>query len=177
MTGGNSQGFNIIKPNTTYHVRNFTNYTIVAQRNFWPQSPPTLCPPKASMLYGSVDASYELCSAPSLSSPGYWSGGGGQGDESGTPNRFSLSQNYPNPFNPTTSIAYEVPVPSRVQIAVYDVTGRLVAVLADEQKIPGRYDVEWNGHDRRGQPVASGVYFLRMQAGVFVNTKKLLLLK
>lgn len=94
------------------------------------------------------------------------------------PDRFALSQNYPNPFNPTTTISYAVPNPgARVQIALYDVAGRLVATLVDEQKAPGSYFAAWNGRDQTGEPVASGVYFLRMRAGAFLETKKLVMLK
>jgi flagellar hook assembly protein FlgD len=94
------------------------------------------------------------------------------------PTHFNLRQNYPNPFNPATTVAYEVPRPgSRVEIALYDVGGRLVAVLVDEHRAPGFYSVTWDGVNRSGEPVASGVYFLRMRAGHFVDTKKLLLLK
>jgi hypothetical protein len=94
------------------------------------------------------------------------------------PLTFSLRQNYPNPFNPTTTIAYEVPRPGTdVEIMLFDVAGRLVSELVNEHKVPGYYFVSWDGHDRRGEPVASGVYFMRMRAGTFMDTKKLLLLK
>jgi flagellar hook assembly protein FlgD len=94
------------------------------------------------------------------------------------PAHFTLSQNYPNPFNPTTTIQYEIPWPgSRVEIRIYDVVGRLVAALVDEHKLPGMYILSWNGRDRNGESVTTGVYFLRMRANQFVDTKKLLLLK
>lgn len=91
------------------------------------------------------------------------------------PLRFELLQNYPNPFNPSTKIAFIIPVgtghaPSVLK--VYDVLGREVATLVNEVKGPGSYEVTW---DATG--VASGVYFYRLEAGNFVQTKKLVLLR
>ncbi len=97
----------------------------------------------------------------------------------GEPTGFHLAQNFPNPFNPTTSMGYSVGVVSReslvaarVRLAIYDVLGREVAVLVDEQKTPGTYTATW---DATG--MASGVYFYRLQAGTFVDTKRLLLIR
>jgi hypothetical protein len=86
------------------------------------------------------------------------------------PKCFSLGQNYPNPFNPVTRIKYQIPSTSHVTLTMYDVLGREVATLVDEVKQPGRYTVTW---DAGG--VASGVYFYRLQAGNFVDVKKMLL--
>jgi hypothetical protein len=92
----------------------------------------------------------------------------------GLPGHFALYQNYPNPFNPTTLIQYSLPVGTRhaVSLRVYDLLGREVAVLVDEQKVPGSYSVAFNA---RG--FASGVYFYRLRAGGFVETRKLILLR
>ncbi len=172
-TGGNSVGQNFVRPNSGYHVANFTSNTVSAQKNYWPRTPPTLCAPLASKFLGSVDYSDDLgCSAPSLVSimppPPAATG----------PATFSVSQNYPNPFNPTTTISYDVPNPgSRVEIVLYDVAGRLIKTLVSENKVAGSYQVGWNGRNNRGEPVASGVYFLRMRAGSFLATKKLVMLK
>jgi hypothetical protein len=100
----------------------------------------------------------------------------------GLPVSYSLSQNYPNPFNPSTVIRFQVPVASHVRLAVFDILGREVNVLVNEQKSPGTYEVKFfaNGGSASGggtSGLASGVYFYRMQAGDFVDTKKLLLLK
>jgi len=89
-----------------------------------------------------------------------------------SPNEFSLFQNYPNPFNPTTVIRYQLPVASNVRLVVYDILGREVAVLVNEKKAPGNYQVTFDGSN-----LASGVFFYRFQAGDFVATKRLLLLK
>ena len=170
--GSESSGRNILKPNTARYVMNFSSYPVSALWNYWPTNPPANCIPESSKFYGPVDASYPLCYMPSLMLD-QWPGP--TGDE---PTRFSLSQNYPNPFNPTTTIAYQVPSPgSEVEIALYDVTGRLVGTLVREHKVPGSYVVTWDGRDRSGEPVATGVYFVKMRAGSFVETKKIVMLK
>lgn len=91
---------------------------------------------------------------------------------------FALHQNVPNPFNPTTTIRFDVPAGgANVDIAIYDAAGRLVRQIANERRDAGTWSVQWNGDDDRGQRVASGVYFYRMRAGSFVDTKKMVLLK
>ncbi len=95
-----------------------------------------------------------------------------------TPHEFALHANVPNPFNPVTTIAYDIPTAGAdVNIAIYDAAGRLVRELVDEHRAAGRWSMQWNGEDARGQRVASGVYFYRMRAGSFVDTKKMVLLK
>ncbi len=88
------------------------------------------------------------------------------------PTIFSLSQNYPNPFNPSTNIEYRIPNAEFVTLKVYDVLGREVTTLINEKKSPGTYDVEWNA-----SAFPSGVYFYRLKAGSYIETKKLLLLR
>jgi hypothetical protein len=94
------------------------------------------------------------------------------------PARFALYQNVPNPFNPTTTITYDVPAGgTRVSLDVYDVRGRLVARLVDGRQSPGRKQVTWDGTDRRGQHVSSGVYFYRLRAPGFQRTRKMVLVE
>jgi len=88
------------------------------------------------------------------------------------PSRFLLNQNYPNPFNPVTTINYSIPKSSFVKIKVYDALGREVLTLVNENKLVGDYSIQFNAAKH-----TSGVYFYRMQAGDFVQTKKLILLK
>jgi photosystem II stability/assembly factor-like uncharacterized protein len=88
------------------------------------------------------------------------------------PSKFILEQNYPNPFNPSTKISYVVPVLSNVKVVVYDRLGREVETLIDKEHQPGYYDIDFNA-----DKLASGVYFYRIQAGTFVETKKMVLLK
>jgi len=90
------------------------------------------------------------------------------------PKHFSLEQNYPNPFNPATTIQFTIPSGTygRTSLRVYNVLGNEVAILVNEQKSPGTYALRW---DASGMP--SGVYFYRLRAGQFVETKKLILLR
>jgi hypothetical protein len=93
-------------------------------------------------------------------------------DELCGPATFKLLQNYPNPFNPKTGIRYQVSGVSDVKLAVYDILGREVAVLVDEKKEAGRYQVEFDG-----AMLSSGVYFYRLNAGNYVETKRMMLLR
>lgn len=88
------------------------------------------------------------------------------------PTSFQLFQNYPNPFNPSTKIRYSIPSASHINLEVFDILGKKMATLVNEEKLAGVYEVELNGNN-----LASGVYFCRLQAGEYVSTKKLLLLK
>ena len=85
---------------------------------------------------------------------------------------FSLSQNYPNPFNPSTVIRYQIPELSNVSLKVYDILGREVVTLVNEQKATGNYEVKFDG-----SKLASGVYIYQLNAGNFTQTKKLSLMK
>ena len=89
-----------------------------------------------------------------------------------TPHFFNLFQNYPNPFNPTTVIHYQVPVSSHVTLKVYDVIGKEVATLVDDEKLSGSYII--NFEDPR---LASGIYFYTIKAGKYVETKKMILMR
>jgi photosystem II stability/assembly factor-like uncharacterized protein len=93
-------------------------------------------------------------------------------DYSQVPDNYSLSQNYPNPFNPTTTIKFSLPEPSLVSIKVYNVIGKEVMILIDEFKPKGNYEIEMNGFE-----LTSGVYFYKMTAGNYTDTKRMLLIK
>jgi hypothetical protein len=93
-------------------------------------------------------------------------------DLSVNPTEYALSQNYPNPFNPATTIKYSVPKLSSVTIKIYDVLGSEVATLVNEEKTAGTYEIYWNAEN-----LSSGVYFYRLKAGSYVETKKMILLK
>lgn len=104
----------------------------------------------------------------------------GIGDDAPEPDRFALSQNVPNPFNPTTRISFTIPNgsgPEHVTLKIYDVSGRLVQTLSDEPRGGGLHTIEWNGKDRQGSPVASGVYFYRLRWNENVESKKMVLLR
>jgi hypothetical protein len=89
---------------------------------------------------------------------------------------FELGQNYPNPFNPTTEIRYSVPTSGPVSLRVYDMMGREVETLVDRTQDAGSYVVTFNA-DRSGRSIASGVYFLRLEAGANAAIRKMLLVK
>ena len=95
-------------------------------------------------------------------------------NQSINPGKYNLSQNYPNPFNPTTTINYVVPKRSLVIIKVYNILGKEVATLVNEEKPAGHYSIKLSADKYK---LSSGVYFYRMQAGNFVVTKKLVLMK
>jgi len=91
---------------------------------------------------------------------------------SAMPKFFLLEQNYPNPFNPTTTIRYDIPKLSHVTLVIYDILGRQVEELVNGEKTPGSYQAVFNASN-----LPSDVYFYRLQAGTYHDTKKLLLLK
>lgn len=93
------------------------------------------------------------------------------------PGGFELEQNYPNPFNPGTAISFQLSAFSNVELKIYDIRGQLVRTLLSEAKAPGRYTVQWDAADESGQKVASGVYYYRLSAGAFTETKKMVFLK
>ncbi len=88
------------------------------------------------------------------------------------PQSFSLSQNYPNPFNPKTVISFQLAVNSFASLKVYDLLGREVATLVNEQLQPGTYEVDWDGSG-----FASGVYYYKLSAGDYTETRKMVLIK
>lgn len=88
------------------------------------------------------------------------------------PKNFDLSQNYPNPFNPSTTIEYSIPKDANVTMKIYDVLGKEVATLVNEQRSAGTYIINWNASN-----FSSGLYFYRITAGEFTDTKKMFLIK
>jgi len=104
--------------------------------------------------------------------------GGGTGvDDPIVPMLFTLKQNAPNPFNPTTVIAYQLPQTADVTVEVYNIAGKLVRTLVDEEQDAGFRSVVWDGTNDEGMGVASGVYMYRLQAGDEVAQKRMVLLK
>ena len=89
----------------------------------------------------------------------------------------SLSQNYPNPFNPTTTIAYSIAEAGPVELAIFNVRGQLVKTLVREEQVANIYRVTWDGRNNRGNTIASGVYFYRLRAANFMQTKKMVLIR
>ena len=97
--------------------------------------------------------------------------------ETSLPESFSLSQNFPNPFNPVTVIRYSIPsdvkgMSSNVRLNVFDNIGKQVAALVNEKQSAGSYEVNF-----KAEGLPSGVYFYKLEAGEFVETKRMILLK
>jgi hypothetical protein len=94
---------------------------------------------------------------------------------------FMLWQNYPNPFNPSTTIRFTIHGQAHptipVRLAVYDIAGRLLKVLANGQYPPGNHRVAWDGTDSHGTPAGSGFYFYQLRAGTFTTGRKMVLLR
>ncbi|RKX26502.1 MAG: hypothetical protein DRP45_03385 [Candidatus Zixiibacteriota bacterium] len=93
------------------------------------------------------------------------------------PSGYALEQNYPNPFNPETEISFSLPVSGHARLDVYNIAGRKVATLVDEQLEAGHHSVTWDGRNHSGLAVSSGIYLYRLQAGEFGETRKMMLLK
>jgi hypothetical protein len=101
----------------------------------------------------------------------------GVDEEMGIPDVFALQQNYPNPFNPVTTIRFDVPQESHVQMDVYNILGQRIRTLVNGTMQPGFHSVSWNGTNDMGKPLASGMYIYQIKAEGFVDVKKLVLMK
>jgi len=100
-----------------------------------------------------------------------------EGKAAGIPQAFTLLQNHPNPFNSSTLISYTLPEPARVRLQVYNLLGQQVATLAEGYQQAGSYQVRWDGKDKHGHPVPSGVYLYRLQAGELKQTRRMTVLR
>ena len=93
------------------------------------------------------------------------------------PADFFLAQNYPNPFNPSTTIEYDLPKASHIQLTIYDMLGRHIKQLVNAQRPAGRYSISWDGTEESGRPVAAGLYFCRMEADGYSDVVKMALVR
>ncbi len=93
-------------------------------------------------------------------------------DEKTLPTQFNLKQNYPNPFNPNTTISYSIPIQTNVNISVYDVSGKEIAILVNEVKSPGSYNINFSAKN-----LPSGVYYYKITTNEYTETRKMVLLK
>jgi len=93
------------------------------------------------------------------------------------PEEFALHQNYPNPFNPFTTIKFDLPEQTHINLIIYDVLGREVVKLIQEEMTAGYQSITWNTRNSFGKPVSAGIYFYQIQTKDFVKTKKMVLLK
>ena len=95
----------------------------------------------------------------------------------GLPTTYALRQNYPNPFNPSTTLRFDLPIATDIHIVVYDLLGREVARLVEQHLEPGHHQLVWNGRDRNGREVPTGMYIVLMATPEYRKSIKLLLLK
>jgi len=112
--------------------------------------------------------------------PLFWLGGQDLGIKNRPdvmPSNYFLSQNFPNPFNPITTVRYELPEDSFVDVTIYDMLGNVVNNLINTNQSSGYKSVQWGATNNQGEPVSAGVYIYKIQAGDFVDTKKMILLK
>ncbi|MFQ5650253.1 MAG: T9SS type A sorting domain-containing protein [bacterium] len=93
------------------------------------------------------------------------------------PASYALEQNYPNPFNPETTLRFQLPEASRVQVSIFNLLGKKIRVLTNADYPAGYHTIRWDGRDGKGQVLASGVYFYRIEAGEFVQIRKMSLLR
>ena len=93
------------------------------------------------------------------------------------PYTYHLFQNYPNPFNPVTKIRYDLPKDALVSITIYDIMGRSIRSLVKSRQTAGYRSIQWNATNNLGQPVSAGIYIYIIQAGEFMEARKLVLLK
>ncbi|UCE07052.1 MAG: T9SS type A sorting domain-containing protein, partial [bacterium] len=93
------------------------------------------------------------------------------------PHNYHLYQNYPNPFNPTTTIRYDLPEATNVRLEIYDLQGNIVRRLFEGHQKAGHYAIAWDGRNKQGTRIVSGIYFYRLRSDKFVNSKKMILAK
>jgi hypothetical protein len=94
-----------------------------------------------------------------------------------SPAAYALENNYPNPFNRSTVIGYQTPSSGWVKVEIYNLLGQKVRTLVNEYRPAGKYTVEWDGLNQNGEEVSSGIYFYRLSAQGFSQTKKMTFLK
>ena len=93
------------------------------------------------------------------------------------PAEFALAQNFPNPFNTSTTITFQLALPSQVELAIYSISGQRLRTLISGSLPAGHHRLQWDGRNERGESVASGAYLYQLLAGDFVATRQLTLLK
>jgi hypothetical protein len=99
------------------------------------------------------------------------------GDAVTIPIRMALAQNNPNPFNPRTTIGFDISSPSHARLEIFSASGRLVRTLVDAVRPAGSHQVVWDGRDDAGRSVGSGIYFYRLRAGTFSESRRMTILK
>ena len=98
-------------------------------------------------------------------------------NDRGLPTGFVLAQNYPNPFNQSSRIQFTIPTRATVRLTIYNILGQVVRDWPAENLTAGNYSIDWDGTSTSGVVAATGIYFYRLEAGKFVQTRKMILLK
>ena len=93
------------------------------------------------------------------------------------PTVYALHQNYPNPFNPVTNLSYDLPEEAMVNITIFDMMGRMVTNLVNENQSAGYKTLQWNANNNSGQPISAGLYIYSIKAGNFSQNRRMILLK
>ncbi|NIA30773.1 MAG: DUF3160 domain-containing protein [Actinobacteria bacterium] len=98
-------------------------------------------------------------------------------ERSNSPSKFRLYQNWPNPFNPVTAIGFELPTSEHVCLEIFNINGRFIKEIVNSSLSAGSYTFFWNGKNELGRQMSSGIYYCRLQAGKYVNVKRMVLLR
>jgi parallel beta-helix repeat protein len=169
-------GHNQIYGNGDYDVFNNTSNDISAEMNFWGTMDPDTV--EFHIWDSSDDSSRGKVDFIPLWDGGGIQAGGPQSSDNLTLIKINaLYQNQPNPFLKQTSIRYQLANTEHVSLKIYDIAGRLVSTLINKDKKAGSYILNWEGRDKNGKSVSSGVYFYRLKSGDFIATKKLIILR
>jgi len=165
-----TDGHNYFAPQScsTYTVYNESSETVEACGNFWPGGSADSCHP---FTYGNINSCGEFSRISPLADEPEASG------NAQVPDHFYVEQNHPNPFNLGTQIQFGLPEACHVGLHIYDILGRRVMTLLDNDFPAGIHAVFWDGKDRDGKGVATGMYFYRIEAGNRVETKKMIIIK
>jgi hypothetical protein len=176
-TGTATLTINNISSTDTVFSTNLTNFDVspgdsqMVQVLFAPIEPITY---EGNLYVISNDSGVDTLAIP-VSGVGFWLVGIELDDY--LPKILVLYPNYPNPFNPVTTLSYDLPHNSFVNITIYDVLGREVRTLVNQTQEAGFKSVIWDASNNYGKPVSAGVYLYQIKAGEFVQTKKMVLLK
>jgi len=169
LSGGASEScddFSLVGP-TSYSLGAGESDTFTVR--FHPQSPGSkIC---------TTETGNDLCSDVSCTGTAEFTDGIDLSEDRDLPDHYSLSQNYPNPFNAKANIEFSLPKNCHVKLTIYNILGQKVRVLVDDYQSAGHKSVKWDGKDDQGEEMPSGVYFYKIKAGEFTDSKKMVILK
>ena len=173
-------GILIKKKSTIYYWHRSENQTVAEALQATPKVVPYVREPQGEAVCWAPDLSGYYTISEGLYPHLYfypWLTLGVRAAKKITPTNFQLEPNFPNPFNPETTISYRLAAREKVQLAIFDLSGRLVRILLEQEQNAGRYQIRWDGRDEKGKVVGSGMYVCRLKAGTQVKTGKMLLMR